>query len=60
MERDAVPTTVNDARGREDAFSLDQNGFEFHNFKSQSGFSDNKEEFKANHYPEVVSFLKEK
>ena len=59
-ERETVPTTVNDARGNEKAFSLDENGFEFHTFKTKNDFPNDKEEFKARQYPEVVDFLKAK
>lgn len=59
-ERDVVHTTVSDARGKEASFSLDRNGFEFHTFVSEKEFSDDKEQFKAAHYPQIVVFLKKK
>lgn len=60
-ERDHVPTTVNDARGRESSFSLDRQGFEFHGHTaSEKEFPDDKERIKASYYPEIVSLIKEK
>jgi hypothetical protein len=59
-KRDQVPVIVNDARGNESSFSLDQNGFEFHTFQAGIDFPENKDEFKATVYPGVISFMKEK
>ena len=60
QERDVVPVTVSDARNKEDSFSLDREGFEFHTFPKTSDFPDDREQFKATHYPEVIDFLKTK
>ena len=49
---------VHDARGRENEFSLDQNGFQFVNWPSKEKEFDDDERIKAVYYPEVEEILK--
>ncbi|TBU23189.1 hypothetical protein BD311DRAFT_868949 [Dichomitus squalens] len=51
--------TVRDARGREDEFSLDKNGFQFVKYPSVEKEFDDEERIKAVYYPEVEKLLKE-
>ena len=61
IEKDKVPVTVNDARGRESSFSLNRNGFEFHTHTAtEKEFPDDKERIEASYYPEIVALMKEK
>lgn len=61
--RESVPTTVRSARGIENQFSLDKQGFEFHQHVSHATFAEgdeNKEAVKATYYPEVIELIKQK
>ncbi len=49
---------VQDARGRENEFSLDQNGFQFVNWPSKEKDFDDEERIKAVYYPEVEEILR--
>lgn len=56
---EAHPTLVKDARGRENEFSLDVNGFQFYTFPSvEKDFADD-EQIKDQYYKEVEQLLKE-
>ncbi|KAK9450690.1 uncharacterized protein V1518DRAFT_150055 [Limtongia smithiae] len=57
---DVRKVSIEDARGREDEFSLDKNGFEFE--KRYHAFNDwsNDEAIKAEYYPGVIEAVKEK
>ena len=51
--------TVRDARGREDEFSLDKNGFQFVKYPSVEKEFDDDERIQNVYYPEVEKLLKE-
>ncbi|RPD62733.1 hypothetical protein L226DRAFT_458504 [Lentinus tigrinus ALCF2SS1-7] len=55
---DPHDVVVHDARGRENEFSLDQNGFQFVNWPSKEKEFDDDERIKAVYYPEIEEILK--
>lgn len=50
--------TVHDIRGREDAFSLNQNGFQFIKLPTKTRQTDSDELIQQNYYPEVEEVLR--
>ena len=56
---DPRPVVVHDARGREDEFSLDKNGFQFVKYPSVEKEFDDDERIQNVYYPEVEKLLKE-
>ncbi|KAI0662216.1 hypothetical protein C8Q70DRAFT_909721 [Cubamyces menziesii] len=55
---DPHPVLVHDARGHEEDFSLDQNGFQYVKWPSVEKEFDDEERIKAQYYPEVEEILK--
>ena len=56
--QDTRPVTVHDARGREDDFTLDKNGFQFVRWPSVEKEFDDEASIQARYYPEVEEILK--
>lgn len=55
-----VPVTVRDARGYENFFSLDGNGFEFAAHESKVDDWEDEEQIQTVAYPEIVKMLQQK
>ncbi|KAI0373735.1 hypothetical protein BV20DRAFT_937342 [Pilatotrama ljubarskyi] len=55
---DPHPVLVHDARGHEDEFSLDKNGFQYVKWPSVEKEFDDEERIKEKYYPEVEEILK--
>lgn len=53
------PATIHDVSGREDQFTLDGNGFQFHRHTSAEKDFNDDEHIKAVYYPETEQLLKD-
>ena len=49
---------ITDVRGKEEEYTLDNNGFEFHHYPSKHTKFVDDEEIKAEYYPETAEFVK--
>ena len=58
-EPESHSVTVRDARGKEDEFTLDGNGFQFYKHVSQEKAFVDDEQIKSQYYPEVEQLLKD-